>query len=498
MPKIEVMKTTTPTWFSRPAARGWVAPASGASGARSFHAGLAGYAPTPLVDLPVIAAELSVGQVLVKDESARLGLPAFKVLGASWACAQVVADVTGLDLGAAGVTGAGLDLASLRQAAQGSKLRLVTATDGNHGRAVARMAGLLGVTATVFVPAVMTVAARQAIVAEGAHVEDVDGNYDDAVRAALAYTRDGAGRELVQDTAWPGYERVPAWIVEGYQTLPSEIDDALGISPDLVAVPVGVGSLAQAVVSHYRRADGPRPADRQQLGRGAAQHRGQLNATRTCASALVTVVQEFCAEQRQQPGIAGGACERERSGKVRVMTELSARAAGRTAGLRQVAAWTSAAVVYGAAQGLSAWVAQHARGRGTRPQYEQFERPAFAPPGAVFPVVWSALNATTATSAWRVWHAGEAGPGAPSRRTVLTWWAAAVIVRSGYVPLAFGSRRLWAATADSALLCAVMAYYASQARRVDQTAAALAVPEVAWTAFATVLSAVVAAKNKDL
>jgi tryptophan-rich sensory protein len=151
-----------------------------------------------------------------------------------------------------------------------------------------------------------------------------------------------------------------------------------------------------------------------------------------------------------------------------------------------------AVVVYGAAQGLSAWVARHAQGRGTRPQYEQFDRPAFAPPGAVFPVVWTALNLTTATSAWLVWRAG---PGAPSRRAVLAWWALAVIVRSGYVPLAFGIRRLWAATADSALLCAVMANYASRARRVDRAAAALAVPEIAWTTFATVLSTAVAAKN---
>lgn len=180
------------------------------------------------------------------------------------------------------------------------------------------------------------------------------------------------------------------------------------------------------------------------------------------------------------------------------MAELRARAPGRAAGLRQVGAWTSAAVVYGAAQGLSAWVAQHARGRGTRPQYEQFERPAFAPPGAVFPVVWSALNLTTATSAWQVWRAAETGPGAAARREALAWWAAAVIVRSGYVPLAFGSRRLWAATADSALLCLVMSRYAVLARQVDPAAAALAVPEVAWTAFATVLSTAVAAKNKDL
>jgi translocator protein len=178
-----------------------------------------------------------------------------------------------------------------------------------------------------------------------------------------------------------------------------------------------------------------------------------------------------------------------------MMADFSARAPGGAGGLRQVAAWMGAAVVYGAAQGMSAWVARYAQGRGTRPQYEQFQRPAFAPPGAVFPVVWSALNMTTATSAWLVWRAGEGGTGAPSRRPVLAWWAVAVIVRSGYVPLAFGGRRLWAATADSALLCIVMARYASLARRVDQTAATLAVPEIAWTAFATVLSAVVAAKN---
>jgi translocator protein len=163
--------------------------------------------------------------------------------------------------------------------------------------------------------------------------------------------------------------------------------------------------------------------------------------------------------------------------------------------LRRAAAWAGAAGIYGAAQGLSAWAAQRAQGRGTRPQYEQFERPAFAPPGAVFPVVWSALNLTTATSAWRIWRARQPASQAPARREALVWWTLAIIVRSGYTPLAFGSRRLWAATADAALLCAIMVRYASLARRVDHTAAVLAVPEAAWTAFATVLSTAVAAKN---
>jgi tryptophan-rich sensory protein len=177
-----------------------------------------------------------------------------------------------------------------------------------------------------------------------------------------------------------------------------------------------------------------------------------------------------------------------------VKDELASRRSGR---LRQAGAWGAAVVVYAAAQGVSAWAGQRAAGRGTRSQYKDFERPAFAPPGVVFPVAWSALNLTTATSAWRVWRAADADGTAPSGGEALTWWALAVAIRAGYVPLAFGHRRLWAATADSALLCAVMTRYAVLAGRIDKSAALLAVPEVAWTAFATVLSTAVAVGNES-
>ncbi len=183
------------------------------------------------------------------------------------------------------------------------------------------------------------------------------------------------------------------------------------------------------------------------------------------------------------------------TGATGAMAGSGDRLPGRGRRIRQAVAWTGAVGVYGAAQGLSAWAAQRLAGRGTRPQYEQFERPAYAPPGAVFPVVWSGLNLTTATSAWRIWRAREPRAEMLARREALAWWALAVAVRSGYTPLAFGGRRLWAATADAALLFAVMARYCLLARRVDQAAALLAVPEVAWTAFATVLSTAVAAEN---
>jgi diaminopropionate ammonia-lyase len=137
---------------------------------------------------------------------------------------------------------------------------LVTATDGNHGRAVARMAAHFGVEATVFVPEVMLPAIAAPITDEGAKVVWVDGDYDDTVRQAAAFADDQPDRALVQDTAWAGYEQVPAWIVQGYQTLLDEVDTQLDGAPDLVAVPVGVGSLAEAVVRHYRRPGAAHPS----------------------------------------------------------------------------------------------------------------------------------------------------------------------------------------------------------------------------------------------
>jgi len=221
------------SWYSMPTARDWTCPPSPGD-AHAFHQSLPGYSPTPLVPVPGLAAELGVGRLLVKDESSRLGLPAFKVLGVSWACRHVLRERPGA--------------------------MLVTATDGNHGRAVARVAAHFGVGATVFVPEVMLPETAARITAEGAKVVWVDGDYDDAVRWAAAFAADQPGRALVQDTAWAGYEQVPAWIVQGYQTLLEEIDTQLGGAPDLVAVPVGVGSLAEAVVRHYRRPASAHPS----------------------------------------------------------------------------------------------------------------------------------------------------------------------------------------------------------------------------------------------
>jgi diaminopropionate ammonia-lyase len=136
---------------------------------------------------------------------------------------------------------------------------LVTATDGNHGRAVARMARLIGARARIVVPDVVPQGAVERIAAEGAEVSTIRGSYDEAVAEAARLADGDPAGVLVQDTAWPGYETVPQWIVEGFATLVREVDDQLAAcgtaAPDLVVLPAGVGSLAQAVVAHYRSTD---------------------------------------------------------------------------------------------------------------------------------------------------------------------------------------------------------------------------------------------------
>ena len=245
--------------FAHPGARGWTAPAPIAS-ARDFHRTIEGYRPTPLVEIPEVAAEfttqLGVGRVFLKDESERLGLPAFKILGASWAVARSLAARLGVLI-------EGASLTSLRAAIGNSPLTLVTATDGNHGRAVSRLARLLDIRARVYTPAGVSAAALDGIRSEGVELIEFDAGYDEVVRAAAASAEGHDDEVLIQDTSWPGYEAVPRWIVEGYTTLFSELDEqlaALDLAPDAVVVPTGVGSLLQAAVEYYRGTSVLRPA----------------------------------------------------------------------------------------------------------------------------------------------------------------------------------------------------------------------------------------------
>ncbi len=213
-----------------------------------FHRRLPGYAPTPLIDAPVLARSFGIKQLLVKNESSRLGLPAFKILGASWAIYRTLQSRLGQSL----EPWETLDELTAKLAPL-LPLTLVTATDGNHGRAVAHVASLFGLTALIFVPTGTAPARIYGIESEGAQVEVVDGTYEDAVERAAGEANDRC--LVISDTSWPGYELIPQRVIEGYATIFCEIDDELvrreEKMPDLFPIQFGVGALAAALVRHY-------------------------------------------------------------------------------------------------------------------------------------------------------------------------------------------------------------------------------------------------------
>lgn len=213
------------------------------SDALRFHQTMPGYAPTPLVTLAALAHRLGVGAVYVKDESQRFGLNAFKALGASYAMARYIAARLNTPLSE-------LPFPVMAGAAVKQRLAPITfatTTDGNHGRGLAWMARQLGQRSVVYMPHGSSQQRLEAIRGEGAEAEIVAMNYDDAVRmtAARAAKR---GWIIVQDTAWPGYEDLPLWIMQGYSTLMLEALDQLApMLPTHVLVQAGVGSFAGMV-----------------------------------------------------------------------------------------------------------------------------------------------------------------------------------------------------------------------------------------------------------
>lgn len=219
-----------------------------------LHRLLPGYAPTPLRDCPDLARELGLGAVAVKDEAGRFGIGAFKGLGASYAIFQVI---NGRWRQA---TGQALDPASFRDPTVRERLGEITfaaATDGNHGRAVAWAARLIGQQAVIFMPADAARARVAAVQREGATVELIAGTFDDCV-TACAGTAAARNWQVIADTAYPGNLEIPGYIMTGYSTIFAEIAAqtaaagaraaaARTAAPfDAVFLPAGVGGLAAA------------------------------------------------------------------------------------------------------------------------------------------------------------------------------------------------------------------------------------------------------------
>lgn len=219
--------------------------------AYNYHMSFPQYKQTPLVTLNEMAKYLGVDKIYIKDESYRFGLNAFKVLGSSYAigrciCEKLNKDISDISFGM---------LISDEVRNELDEMTFYTATDGNHGRGVAWTAHQLKQKAVVLMPKGSTQIRLDNIKAEGAEAEIAECNYDECVRRINKMAEKSENGVLIQDTSWSGYEKIPAWIMQGYGTMVKEADMQIRSNEDLVPthifIQAGVGSLAGAVQGYF-------------------------------------------------------------------------------------------------------------------------------------------------------------------------------------------------------------------------------------------------------
>jgi diaminopropionate ammonia-lyase len=217
---------------------------------RNYHETIKDYNITPLVSLKSLAIELGVKNIFVKDESKRMNLNSFKVLGSSYAIGKFLCGKLGLN-----IEDTSFELLKSMEVQQCiGEVTFVTCSHGNKGRAVAWIAKELGQKAVIYLPMGSANKRVQAIRELGAEAIVTDLNYDDTVRYAVKNAKDN-GWEMIQDTSYEGYTEVPKWIVQGYSDMGYEafqqVED-LGI-PKLthVFLQAGVGSMAAGVLGAY-------------------------------------------------------------------------------------------------------------------------------------------------------------------------------------------------------------------------------------------------------
>ena len=217
---------------------------------RAYHKTIKAYNVTPLVNLKRLAMELGVKSIFVKDESKRVNLNSFKMLGASYAIGKFLCEKLGINIESTSFE----DLKSKELHQKIGEFTFVTCSDGNYGRGVAWIAKELGQRAVIYMPRCTTYRRIEAIRELGAEVKVTDLNYDDTVRYAMQKAKDN-GWQMVQDTSWEGYTKIPMWTMQGYSDMGYEAFQQLNAlevpRPTHVFLQAGVGAMAGGVLGAY-------------------------------------------------------------------------------------------------------------------------------------------------------------------------------------------------------------------------------------------------------
>jgi len=206
---------------------------------------------TPLLSLPMLAAEAGVAGIYLKAEWRRMGLSSFKALGGAYAVALLVMARAEAALGQ---PVAPEDLTSPPVRAVAAGITVVCASAGNHGLSVAAGARAFGARAMVFLSEAVSETFAVRLRDKGAVVERAGATYEESMERATAAAHE-RGWDLVSDSSWAGYVKTPLDVMRGYTALFEEAADTLeaaGGPASHVFVQAGVGGLAAAGAGYLR------------------------------------------------------------------------------------------------------------------------------------------------------------------------------------------------------------------------------------------------------
>lgn len=190
-------------------------------------------------------------RLLIKNETNRLGLPAFKALGGIYAVSRLIGERWYRE------TGEHLPLADFARPDVhrfAARLTFVCASAGNHGLAVARGARRFGASARVHLAETVPEAFVERLAREGADVRRSGADYEASVATAMQ-DAESSGAILLADGSWPGYLDPPALVMEGYTLIAEELREHFmrdSAWPDRVYLQAGVGGLAAAMTYMIR------------------------------------------------------------------------------------------------------------------------------------------------------------------------------------------------------------------------------------------------------
>lgn len=207
-----------------------------------------------LISLPTLSQRIGLACIHIKDESHRSELHSFKVLGAPVALVRLILRLW---------PEKNFQTEGLLTGHYEKELKdfvVISATDGNHGRALAAAAQSIGCQCMIVLHAQVSQEREEAIAQYGAHIIRIPGNYDDSVRHAARLAEQN-NWWVVSDTSYDNYTEVPRDVMQGYAIMAQEVVeqvDPLTQQNNDPACPYthvflqgGVGGLAAGVISYF-------------------------------------------------------------------------------------------------------------------------------------------------------------------------------------------------------------------------------------------------------